>query len=218
MARQVAHDIKNPLTPIQLSIDLCKRAKAERNPQFESILDQTLQIVGRQVSHLREISSDFSALTGARKENFEVLDLAPLIGEVLDLDAAWAQSLGVDLRRSLEPANVRGDRLLLRRVLLNLVSNALEAMPKGGVLEAQLRVDGARVVLDLTDSGVGVPAEVRAHLFEPYFTTRSTGTGLGLAIAKRVVEDHGGTIELAAGENGVGTRVRVSLPAAGGAA
>jgi signal transduction histidine kinase len=91
-------------------------------------------------------------------------------------------------------------------------------MPKGGVLEAQLRVDGARVVLDLTDSGVGVPAEVRAHLFEPYFTTRSTGTGLGLAIAKRVVEDHGGTIELAAGENGVGTRVRVSLPAAGGAA
>jgi signal transduction histidine kinase len=214
MARQVAHDIKNPLTPIQLSIDLCRRAKAENSPQFEHILEQTLQIVARQVTHLREISSDFHALTGARKENFEALDLAPLLGEVLDLDAAWAQSLRVEIRRSIEPARVRGDRLLLRRVLLNLVSNALEAMPDGGSLHVGLRPDDGHALLELTDTGLGVPPQVREHLFEPYFTTRTTGTGLGLAIAKRVVEDHGGTIELAPAADGPGTVARVRLPLA----
>ncbi len=214
MARQVAHDIKNPLTPIQLSIDLCRRAKAENSPQFEHILEQTLQIVARQVAHLREISSDFHALTGARRENFEVLDLAPLVEEVLDLDAAWAQSQAVELRRSIQPTRVRGDRLLLRRVLLNLVSNALEAMPDGGSLHVALRPEGGHALLELTDTGVGLPPQVREHLFEPYFTTRTTGTGLGLAIAKRVVEDHAGAIELVPATPGPGTVARVRLPLA----
>ncbi len=214
MARQVAHDIKNPLTPIQLSIDLCRRARDERSPQFEAILEQTLRIVARQVAHLREISSDFHALTGARRDNFQALELATLVEEVLELDAAWAQSLGVVVTRSIQPARVLGDRLLLRRVLLNLVSNALEAMPHGGALEARLEQRDSRVQLELIDTGVGVPEDVRARLFEPYFTTRSTGTGLGLAIAKRVVEDHGGSIELLPREHAAGTLVRVTLPAA----
>ncbi len=214
MARQVAHDIKNPLTPIQLSIDLCRRARDERSPQFEAILEQTLQIVGRQVAHLREISSDFHALTGARRDNFQPLELAALVEEVLELDSAWAQSLGVVITRAVQPVRVLGDRLLLRRVLLNLVSNALEAMPRGGALDVRLAQRDGRVVLELADTGVGVPPEVRARLFEPYFTTRSTGTGLGLAIAKRVVEDHGGAIELLPREDTSGTLVRVSLPTA----
>lgn len=214
MARQVAHDIKNPLTPIQLSIDLCRRARDERSPQFEAILEQTLQIVGRQVAHLREISSDFHALTGARRDNFQPLELAALVEEVLELDSAWAQSLGVVITRAVQPVRVLGDRLLLRRVLLNLVSNALEAMPRGGALDVRLAQRDGRVVLELADTGVGVPPEVRARLFEPYFTTRSTGTGLGLAIAKRVVEDHGGAIELLPREDSSGTLVRVSLPTA----
>lgn len=213
MARQVAHDIKNPLTPIQLSIDLCRRARDERSPQFDAILEQTLQIVGRQVAHLREISSDFHALTGARRDNFQELELSTLVEEVLELDSAWAQSLGVVITRAIQPARVLGDRLLLRRVLLNLVSNALEAMPRGGALEARLEQRDGRVQLEFADTGVGVPAEVRARLFEPYFTTRSTGTGLGLAIAKRVVEDHGGSIELLPRADATGTLVRVTLPA-----
>jgi len=214
MARQVAHDIKNPLTPIQLSLDLCRRAREEHSPQFPAILDQTLAIVARQVAHLREISSDFHALTGARRENFAPLDLAPLVEEVLELDAAWAASLGVRITCALAPAPVRGDRLLLRRVLLNLVSNALEAMGQGGALDVRLGVREGRVELEIADTGVGLPAPVRERLFEPYFTTRSTGTGLGLAIAKRVLEDHGGAIELVPRSDGPGTRARVSLPAA----
>jgi len=214
MARQVAHDIKNPLTPILLSIELCKRARDENSPQFERIFEQTMQIVTRQVAHLREISSDFQALTGARKETFAELDLADLLGEVLDLDSAWAQSQSVELTREIASARVRGDRALLRRVLLNLLSNALEAMPDGGALHVSLRSEDGGAVLEIRDSGVGVPEQVRAHLFEPYFTTRSTGTGLGLAIAKRVVEDHGGSIELVPADPAPGTLARVRLPLA----
>jgi signal transduction histidine kinase len=97
-------------------------------------------------------------------------------------------------------------------MLLNLVANALQAMPQGGALACSVEARGDQVVIEIRDSGVGVPEDVRQRLFEPYFTTRSGGTGLGLAIAKRVVEDFGGSIELVAAEPGPGTVARVTLP------
>jgi nitrogen fixation/metabolism regulation signal transduction histidine kinase len=215
MARQVAHDIKNPLTPIQLSVELCKRAHDEHSPDFEHIFERTVEIVSRQVAHLREIASDFHALTGARPSSLAIVDVGALLDEVLALETAWARQLGVAVSHTGEGGNVKADAALLRRVLLNLVSNGLEAMPQGGELECYVGPDGDELRIEIRDNGVGLPDEIRARLFEPYFTTRTTGTGLGLAIAKRVVEDLGGTIELVPRTQGQGTIARVLLPLAG---
>jgi signal transduction histidine kinase len=214
MARQVAHDIKNPLTPILVSVELCLRAKREHSPDFERIFERTMEIVQRQVAHLREISSDFHALTGARREAIERVDVAAVFDHVLELNSAYAQQLGVVGVRSGPGGVVLADPATFRRVALNLVSNALEAMPRGGRLEICVEPRGDRLRIEVRDTGVGVPDEVRAHLFEPYFTTRTKGTGLGLAIAKRVVEDLGGTIELVAADPAPGTIARIELPLA----
>jgi nitrogen fixation/metabolism regulation signal transduction histidine kinase len=212
MARQVAHDIKNPLTPIQLSAELLQRAKRERHPDFDALFDRTIELVLRQVEHLRETASDFHALTGVQQAKLERVEIGPLVGDVLELESAWARALGVKIERSGEGGAVRADPALLRRVLINLVSNALEAMPQGGVLSVRTASKDSEVEIEIEDSGIGIPDDVRPRLFEPYFTTRSTGTGLGLAIAKRVVESLGGSISLGSAPGGNGTLARVRLP------
>ncbi len=219
MARQIAHDIKGPLTPIKLSVDLVKRARRERSPEYERILEKTLDLVESQVENLRGIATDFYEFTGGRKPTPERFSLGEQLGEVLELNRAWADELGVAIGGKSElgavTTQVHADRMKLQRVLTNLVANAFQAMPEGGSLDVAAGVRAGRVELDLCDTGVGLSEEVREHLFEPYFTTRSEGTGLGLAIAKRVLEEFGGGIELApnAGPKG-GTCVRMWLPEA----
>lgn len=217
MARQVAHEIKNPLTPIQLSVALMKRARDEASPEFPSIFERTVELVLRQVDNMKKIASDFSAFAGARAARPEALDAAAMLAEVLDLNAAWAREAKVELRRELASARVRADANELRRVFINLVSNAIEAMPDGGTLVARTRIEagpaGPRVVVELEDTGIGLSDTVRQRLFEPYFTTRTHGTGLGLAIARRLVEEMNGTIELAPrADSDRGTVARIRLP------
>jgi nitrogen fixation/metabolism regulation signal transduction histidine kinase len=215
MARQVAHEIKNPLTPISLSVDLLKRARDEKSPQFDSIFDRTVDLVQRQVDGMRQIASDFSAFAGAHKPDPEVVDAAAVFQEVLDLNSAWAAETGIEVERELESALVFVDRGELRRVLINLVSNALEAMSRGGELTASVKrvagSTGGQVEIQVRDTGVGISTEVRQRLFEPYFTTRTGGTGLGLAIARRLVDLMAGTIEVIPNPGGAGTPARVIL-------
>ncbi|MFN0007482.1 MAG: ATP-binding protein [Planctomycetota bacterium] len=215
MARQVAHEIKNPLTPISLSVDLLKRARDEGSPQFDAIFDRTVDLVQRQVEGMRRIASDFSAFAGAHRPRPEIVDAASVLEEVLELNSAWASESGIDIERSIESVRVFVDRGELRRVLINLVSNALEAMNRGGRLKASVaRVAdpaGGRVEIVIRDTGVGISTEVRQRLFEPYFTTRTGGTGLGLAIARRLVELMAGTIEILPNPEGQGTLARVVL-------
>jgi signal transduction histidine kinase len=216
MARQVAHEIKNPLTPISLSATLLERAKSEKSPEFDAIFKSTMAMIQRQVEAMRQIASDFSAFAGARKPEPERVELRPLLDEVLELNAAWARELKVEVQIAGECGPVFADRGELRRVLINLVSNAFEAMQQGGTLRIALArvVDGrAWSEISIRDSGVGLSTEIRKHLFEPYFTTRTHGTGLGLAICQRLVDEMGGTIELLpvpeAGSRGTIARVRL---------
>jgi len=212
MARQVAHEIKNPLTPISLSVDLLKRARDEKSPKFDEIFDRTVDLVQRQVDGMRRIASDFSAFAGAHKTDPSVFDACAVLEEVLDLNSAWADELGVKVERSLSSARIRVDRNELRRVLVNIVSNALEAMSRGGKLAASVRPLDGQVEIEVRDTGVGISTEVRSRLFEPYFTTRTGGTGLGLAIARRLVDEMAGEIQLLPGPGGQGTVARVVLP------
>ena len=212
MARQVAHEIKNPLTPIKLSTNLLRRARDEQSPEFDAIFDRTLDLVQRQVENMRQIASDFYAFAGVRHLEPVPTDLRALVAEVLELDAAWAAELGVEVE-SIGPETLTAevDPGELRRVLINLVSNALEAMPDGGRLEVELVDLGRDVELLVRDTGSGLDDAAREQLFEPHFTTKTHGTGLGLAVCKRVVEQMGGEIELAPRPEG-GTVARVRLP------
>ncbi len=218
MARQIAHDIKNPLTPIKLSLDLLQRARHEKRRDLDTILERTLGLMERQVANLREIATDFYEFTGGRKPRPESLGTKRLLDEVVELHRAWAEDLGVTIEVVGEQLAVWADEGKLRRVLTNLVSNALQSMPDGGRLEIRVgRLEGAlhapsSVRIEIVDTGVGLSPEARERLFEPFFTTKSEGTGLGLAIAKRVIEEMGGSIDLVPRSDGQGTSARVDLP------
>jgi nitrogen fixation/metabolism regulation signal transduction histidine kinase len=218
MARQVAHEIKNPLTPIQLSANLLKRAKDEKSPEFDAIFDRTIDMIGRQVGGMRKIAADFSAFAGSRKSDPKVVELADVVREVLEVHAAWASESKVVVQSALIPGRVFVDRDELSRVLINLMANALEAMTTGGTLRVSIarrpERKGASLVVEIADTGSGLSDTVRSRLFEPYFTTRTHGTGLGLAIAKRLVEEMNGSIALVPrpANEGAGTIARIVLP------
>jgi signal transduction histidine kinase len=214
MARQVAHEIKNPLTPMSLSVNLLKRARDEQSPEFDDILDRTIGLIQRQVENMRRISQDFYAFAGEQLLDPRDVELRELIGEVLELNAAWAEELGVSTSVSGPEVEAHLDPTAFRRVLINLVSNALESMPGGGALEVELSETQREIRITIRDTGVGVAEEVRKRLFEPYFTTRSHGTGLGLAICKRIIDEMDGEIHLRSvpPAEGGGTRAEIVLP------
>ena len=216
MARQVAHEIKNPLTPISLSVNLLKRARDEKSPEFDEILARTIGLIQRQVENMRQISENFYAFAGEQTLSPERTDLRVLVDEVVELTAAWAAELGVATTISGEGIEADLDPTEFRRVLINIVSNALEAMPEGGELKIDLSRHADAVRVEIRDTGTGIDEEVRLRLFEPYLTTRSHGTGLGLAICKRVIDEMGGSIRLHSipGSEGGGTRVVLILPSA----
>jgi len=214
MARQVAHEIKNPLTPIQLSASLLKRAHDEGSPEFPAILERTIEVVQRQVGNMREIARDFYTFAGQHRDPVPV-DAGVILTEVFDLNEAWASEEGVRLEKgeSLGDGHmVKADPDELQRALVNLVSNAIEASTGGGVIRGEVRLDGPMVQLTIEDSGRGIDEEVGSRLFEPYFTTRSSGTGLGLAIVRRIVEDLGGAVSVMNREDGPGARAVIQLP------
>ncbi|MFT7679292.1 MAG: signal transduction histidine kinase [Planctomycetota bacterium] len=213
MARQVAHEVKNPLTPISLSVDLLRRAHAEKSPDFESVLERTLDMIQRQVVNMREVTRDFAAFAGEHRARSPV-QVGEVVDDVLELSAAWAAERAVVINRSGDSGVVMADPGELRRAVLNLVSNAMEAMPEGGTLDVQVHSEAGFVDVIVQDTGSGLGDDVREHLFEPYFTTRSSGTGLGLAIVRRVVEDMGGSVSLENRVEGAGAVAKLHLPEA----
>ncbi|HYO77542.1 MAG TPA: ATP-binding protein, partial [Thermoanaerobaculia bacterium] len=211
MARQVAHEIKNPLTPIQLTAEHL-RALAERgDPRLPEVVITAVDNILRQVVTLRETSRVFSEYASTRQINRKPLDLKRLLD---DLASGYAESRerGIEFESVIEPstpANFTGDERLLRGAVANLIENAFQAAPGGRVRLGSEGVD-SKVVICVEDSGPGVSADVLPKIFDPYFSTKSTGTGLGLAIARKAIEEHGGRIHA---ENvNPGLRVVIELP------
>jgi len=164
---------------------------------------------------MRKVVGDFTALAGVPRALARVNVYSVLL-DSLELHRAVAEDLEVELcepelRGSLPPL-AQADHSELQRALVNLVSNALDAMHGGGVLRSHVTVTQSEVQIELADTGSGISAEAADHLFEPHFTTRSAGTGLGLAIARRVIEDSKGRISLENAEDGSGAIARVTLP------
>jgi signal transduction histidine kinase len=214
MARQVAHEIKNPLTPIQLAAEHLRRVHADRGRPLDPVLDSCVESILGQVRLLRQIAGEFASFASAPTARPAEVPVGRLIDEVLEPYRAGLPGR-IEIRTEVPPEvpALFVDRALVARALVNVIENALHAMPGGGVLSiAAEPLDGA-VRLSITDTGVGMDAEALAHIFEPYFSTKTTGTGLGLTIARRNVELNGGTIAVTSAR-GAGTTVTITLPAA----
>ena len=212
MARQVAHEVKNPLTPVQLSAEHLLRVHADRGSPLTPVLQGCVESILKQVRILRQIASEFSNFASSPVARRTSTDLAALVNEVL---APYRPGLGdrIALSADLPPDLPRLpiDPLLMQRAVTNIIENALHAMPDAGSLTITAAREGNHALLIIRDSGVGLEPDVLARIFEPYFSTRITGTGLGMAIAKRNVELNGGTIAVAS-EPGRGTAVTLTLP------
>ena len=238
MARRLAHEIKNPLTPIQLGVQEIHRRYEGHDEQFRDLLDTTLEIVEDEVGTLRRLVSEFSDFARLPEAHLEEADLAEFLGEQRrqiergesaegpssdELSVVRLAGVHPTFEWSLpaQPADVAVDRQMLRRVLLNLIQNAADALAdakhEAPKINVSLRRDGDFYVIDVDDNGPGIPAEMREIIFDPYVTTKHTGTGLGLAIVKKIAIEHGGMITADVSSLG-GARLRLTLPVRGTAA
>jgi nitrogen fixation/metabolism regulation signal transduction histidine kinase len=238
MAQRLAHEIKNPLTPIQLAVQECHRKYAGDDAKFRGLLDTTLEIVEEEVGTLRRLVGNFSSF--ARLPHADLRDaslrdflrecseqlghLGAELSEEGSEDVVVTHDVDVHWELSDDPMLVAIDRQMLRRVLVNLVRNAVEAIrgarpaaasgaPRGHVLvHAERTRDGFGFAIIIEDDGPGVPEAARERVFDPYFTTKPEGTGLGLAIVKKVVVEHNGSITVRRGDRLGGAAFVVSLP------
>jgi signal transduction histidine kinase len=214
MSRQVAHEVKNPLTPIQLAAEHLQRVHDDQGRPLGGVVDLCLNTILKQVKLLRRIASEFSTFATQPTQRLEPVQIAELLESVVE---PYRPGLPENVRLQLDLASslplVRCDRTQMARALTNLVENALQAMPNGGSLRVAAHTDGTSVVIAVTDTGAGMDAEGARRAFEPYFSTKTGGSGLGLANAKRIVEGSGGAIALST-VPGQGTTVTITLPSA----
>jgi signal transduction histidine kinase len=214
MARQVAHEIKNPLTPIQLSAEHLLRVHADKGAPLGEVVDSCVTSILGQVRLLRQISAEFSSFASSPTARLAPVEVPELVAAVVD---PYRTGLAgrIEILNRVQPPLPRAlaDRTLIGRSLANIVENALHAMPGTGVLTLDASADDRFVTVEVRDTGVGMDEEALARVFEPYFSTKTTGTGLGLPIARRNIELNGGMVEVESAK-GRGTLVRMRLPVA----
>ena len=211
----LAHEIKNPLSTIQLNLQLLREdlPAPEDDPAYVRIVNR-LTTVQKEASRLRDILDDFLRFAGKMELATRPLDVRRLLEELVDFFHPQAQLQRVQLRlaRAQEGLLVAPlDERLMKQALLNLLINALQAMPGGGEIILSTWSQGGRANIEVTDTGKGIEPEALGQIFNAYYSTKKGGHGLGLAITKRIVEEHGGEIHVFS-EIGKGTRFRIELP------
>jgi len=212
MARKVAHEIKNPLTPIQLSAEHILKVHADRHPDFDRVLQESISYIISEVENLRRIAGEFMTIARESGTIREKLNLKELVLDLLQpFRETLAERIKFSLRESGRDFELVGDRGKLKVAIRNILINAIEAIKGQGRVEVSLMDRGEELELEIRDSGCGIPEEVAARIFEPYFSTKEKGTGLGLPICKRIVEEHEGKLRLES-RPGQGTTVTITLP------
>ena len=226
VARRIAHEIKNPLTPIQLSAERIRRKYGKVITEDREVFDQCTATIVRQVDDIKRMVDEFSSFARMPKPTMGNEDLVETIRQVVFLMRIGSPEIEFLEDLPSQPIVIPFDRRLVSQAVTNIAKNATEgiaAVPEdergqGRIVIALTEADSEFLVIDVTDNGKGFPAEGRQRLLEPYMTTREGGTGLGLPIVSKILEEHGGRIELADNPAGRGGKVRMWIPKTGLAA
>jgi signal transduction histidine kinase len=215
MARQVAHEINNPLTPMKLTIQQLQRTKSMNDERFDDYFQKSAVMLIEQIDNLSRIAGTFSDFARMPEANFERTDVALKLNSVLHLFVSNNEQVDIDYQGVEMNVFVFADPEQLVQVFNNLLKNAIQAIPaeRNGKINVSLQTNDKQVVIKITDNGTGILEEVHDKLFAPNFTTKTTGMGLGLAISKNIVELSGGTISFES-KNNEGTTFTVTFPKA----
>jgi two-component system nitrogen regulation sensor histidine kinase NtrY len=224
VARRIAHEIKNPLTPIQLSAERIRRKFGKVITEDKAVFEQCTDTIVRQVDDIRRMVDEFSRFARMPKPVIEGEDVADTVRQAVFLMRVGHPDIDIEAEIKQDPLRAQFDRRLISQALTNIIKNAaeaIEAVPAEELGKGRIDVIAARedddILIDVVDNGIGLPKVSRARLLEPYVTTREKGTGLGLAIVGRVLEDHGGRIELhdaadiRPGQRGAWMRLRFAI-------
>ncbi|MEO1336143.1 MAG: ATP-binding protein, partial [Myxococcota bacterium] len=214
IARRVAHEIKNPLFPIQMSIETLQKSYDKQHPKLSEIVRESTKTVLEEVQALNRLVTEFSKFARLPPPDKQPLEIAKLFAHVLELYGTDGRVVA-ELETLQELPKLNADREQMNRVLINLVKNSLEAMePSGGKvrLDARLGEDNAVLVI-IADDGPGMTPSIQDEIFTPYFTTKPEGTGLGLAIVDRIVAEHGGDILVRSTDHGTTFTLRLPIVA-----
>jgi nitrogen fixation/metabolism regulation signal transduction histidine kinase len=212
MARQVAHEIKNPLTPMKLSIQYLQRSIAENRPGIQRLSQRVAATLVEQIDQLAKIASDFSQFANIEYVKDEMFNINEVLSSLMDLYNA-NEVINIQWQKPDGPMYIKADKTQVNRLFTNLLQNAIEASTAEGKTEIQLRqlIDEEGLLISITDEGTGIPVDRWEKIFTPNFTTKSSGTGLGLAICKGIVEKANGSIWFETEEH-IGTTFHVRFP------
>lgn len=216
LARRLAHELKNPLFPLQLTVENLVRARMQSPEQFEEIFGESARTLLAEISNLKGIIGRFSEFSKMPHPQLQAVEVNETVRGVAKLFQAQFEAPGkaaitctTDLDAKLDP--IAADPDLLHRAISNLVLNAMDAMPQGGTLTLRTRGEDGKAIIEIADTGSGLTPEECERIFTPYYTSKQHGTGLGLAIVQSVVSDHGGHISVRS-EPGRGTTFVIELP------
>jgi two-component system sensor kinase FixL len=206
-----AHEVGNPINSMFVTAQLLERYISRAEDKIDGAAMSAIKRLKNEFMRLSHLLHDFRSLSQRKKYNFRPISLATLVGEIYALEADQLRARGIGVEQSFPPdlPQVLADRDTLAQALLNLCENASEAMPEGGTLSCKANKSGDQIVLEIRDTGIGIPKKV--DIFKPFVTTKKTGTGLGLMIVRQIVSAHGGTIGYSS-EPDKGTVFRMSLP------
>ena len=213
LARRLAHELKNPLFPLQITVENMVRARKLPAKEFNEVFMESAATLQTEISNLKTIIGRFSDFSKMPKPQAIEMDAREAVRRVVKLYGPALEEKHIQVGTSIasEPLPILGDSELLHRALSNLVLNAMDAMPKGGTLTISVARAGEMARIAIADTGAGMTPEEHQRLFTPYYTTKQHGTGLGLAIVQSVITDHNGTIAVESAEGG-GTRFLIGLP------
>lgn len=212
MARKVAHEIKNPLTPIQLSAEHILKVYEDKSKDFDQALKESASYIIKEVENLRKIAQEFLEISREATLHKEIFDLKEIILETITpYKKMLSERIRIEESYEGENFNFLGDKGKIKIALRNIVTNAIEAIHDKGEIRIELAREKDSLRLEIKDTGIGMEKDILKLVFEPYFSTKDVGTGLGLPIAKKIIEDHGGSIQ-ASSQVKKGTKILVKLP------
>jgi nitrogen fixation/metabolism regulation signal transduction histidine kinase len=215
IARRMAHEIKNPLTPIKLSSERLKKRYEKQDPNFGKILDSSVNVIVTEVDRLNKLLTEFSNFARMPSISYDVSSPGMIIKETVEMFSASLKGIDFDISGVEYEEKIYMDREKIKQVLINLLSNSIDAVGGAGTIQVRTDILNKENILyyriQISDNGSGISDKIREQVFSPYFTTRNSGTGLGLAIVERIIFDHNGAIWFDS-EKGVGSTFYIDLP------